>query len=348
MVSKNVLKTLQLYYGNLDSSAAILDEDFSLYWSTDEPLFKAFTDVFEKPEKLPIINKTIISLIINGIRTGFIITPCFRSKNCVGCYICQKIESDSVCELLRATEISDVFISQIGSIQAAVNSIININQLVSERLGSRDYIHNQVDLMKRQLFYANKILVENSNVNLLFTSPAGTFYKKDSVDVGDLLQELCSEISRVISKSDRKLVYAANLSRPSAQISERCFMTAFMNIIRNAVYSSPERSSLQVTAVSSNGEIEIQIKSKLSLEKKEKLFESPVFSQSLIKKLIREGCGGTCEFSSGEDNEEIVRFVFPSENNSKQALKSNTVKYIDERVNIVHLYINEIIDNENE
>lgn len=345
MVNENNFKILQGYLSHLSTPAAILDEDLSIYWSTDDALFDQFIKSLEKP-KQPIKSETVLSYVIDGGRTAFFLSPVFKSKKKIGCYTCIARGLNDCISLTRSTSMSEVLLGYIETFRTSINNIVNINQLARESLDEGN-LQDPADILRRQTYYANKALATSSNVCYLFSSPLDNRFKKYATDLGDVLDDVCAELEAEISKSGRHVNYSTVGRCSTAAINDKQFVFVIMNAVQNALLFSPAKTNIGISVINCKKECEIQIKHEPSKNPRvTELFDECALSQEVIKKIVNADFKGKCEFLTDDEGLEILRIQIPASPRNDDIFKASAPVYKSERYNTIHIFIDEIIDNE--
>ena len=343
MISDSTLKSIQNYLSCQNGINAIVDLDFSVIWESSEGFLENL-DLNPVCALLPIQHQQIFSLNHNGSHLSLSVIPIYRSKKQIGAYTVKILTEEENMERLNATSLNSSLRQNYEIIQYELNNTINLNQLALDKS-----TEDNTELLIRQASSINRMLVCNTNL-LAVASLNNNAARRSLVSITDILDDVASELKKEMEVSERKLAFRNSDCRLCAEVYEKSFVLAFMNLVHYALIYAPLNSKISISVKADKEKISIAISN--SVKEQSAVFERNAQAEICMDtayRLVKSDCGGFVETNT-TNSRMITKIILKriSDRTEPKSLDASYKDYIAGKFQPVHLFVNEIIKNEKE
>ena len=340
MLSESGIKKIQSYLSIQNGFTAILDLDFNVLWES-RPDFLQYLDLSAIKNALPIEEEMFFPIQYGSEKFSADVIPVFRSKKQIGGYTIKIIGEKEAMKSFRATSLNEHFRRNYELLQYELSNIVNLNQLAVENADKKNHLlHRQMNCIYRMLICSTNLIAESS------ASENATFLRL--CNVSEILSNIVSELQKEMELSERTLIFVNKKKNLFARLYDNSFVLAFMNLFHNIlVYASP-KAEITLGTDADEQDIIITLCSKIRSDGAySNRAEQADFCLATAQRVIEEDCGGILEISRTNSQQHAKIILKKSaRQNAPTALNSSCKDYISGKLKPVHLFVNELIENE--
>lgn len=333
--------------GRSAKKTAILDLNFSLLWTNDKDFFGTSFNLLDRTSEIidtPIKRERIISVRNNGKTMCAELLPIIDGVD-VKCYLLSMQTTENLLNMISHSQLSESSINVVNVLKSDLNRIISIAGMLEGQFEERKMV-DEASLIKRQLTSAERMLTNCNNlIDLLEYDVIKP--KENLIYVSEVLESIYYETQKCLSSIKRLIDFSKPEEDALINFNEKKFTSAVMNLIQNALLYSPPKSSIGLRLTYEKGQAVIRITNTFLSEQKSAydIVERANVGKRVAAKLVSE-CNGTVSFYA-TDNTVTSEIMLPIINGEVTGrLSSSFDDFIAERYKPVHLFLNEIIENE--
>lgn len=348
MISKNFLNCVISFLSRLERRSAIIDSDGSFIWSNDSESLQN-DSVKEKINNLiPTETEKALILHIDGRPSMFALTPYFRSKKIIGCYLLIKTSEASS---RLDEEFNNTLTNTLSCMKSEISNIISINALMSVPLKNGVVDNEQMlSYLDRQSAFTDRALMIYTNAKIFSDICLDKEYPPQVLKLTSLVGDVCDEIKKSLESVPRKVNVYLTDEAAMARINSRLFTLAFVNAFHNAMLYSPKNSEIDIKVKVEDNFCWVSIENETgSFDECATYFDRVGMGRKIMKRIIEANYKGQCVFEDG-DEKSVTVFKIPlvSEEKAESKFSSSTTSYLSERFKPVQLFVNDAIRRESE
>lgn len=340
MLSESSMKKIQSYLSIQNGFTAIMDLDFNVLWESN-PDFLQYLDLSVIKEALPIEEESFFPIQYGSERLSADVIPVFRSKKQIGGYTIKIIGEKEAMKSFRATSLNEHFIRNYELLQYELSNVINLNQLAAENTDEKNHLlHRQMNCIYRMLICSTNLIADSS------ASGNRDFLRL--CNVSELLSGVISELQKEMELSEKTLIFVNRKKNLYAEIYENSFVLAFMDLFHNILVYASRKAEITLTLDADEQSIIITLCSKIKNDTAgNDRIEQANFCIATAQRVIEEDCGGTLEISRTNSQQHAkITLKKATRQSMPTALNSSCKDYISGKLKPVHLFVNELIENE--
>lgn len=340
MLSESSMKQIQHYLSIQNGFTAIMDLDFNSLWESS-PNFLQYLDLSAVKEALPIEKESFFSIQYGSEKFSADVIPVFRSKKQIGGYTIKIISEKEAMKRFRTTSLNEHFKRNHELLQYELSNIISLNQLAAENPSEKNLIlRRQMNCIYRMLICSTNLIADSS------ASGNRSFFKL--CNVSELLGGIVTELQKEMELSEKTLIFVTKKKNLYAELYDNSFVLAFMNLFHNILVYASAKAEITLTADADEDNIIITVCSKIkSGPISDSRAEQAGFCLATAQRIFEEDCDGTMEISRTNSRQNaIITIKREAHKSVPKTLNSSCKDYISGKLKPVHLFVNELIENE--
>lgn len=335
-----------LFNSRSSKKIAVLDLNFNALWTNSEDFFGKGFNLLEHTEEIisPSPKEQVISLRANGKNHSAQLLPIMEGIDTI-CYLLTVQTTDQLLEMINHSQLSEKSVNVVNVLKSDLNRIISIAGILEGQFEERK-MADEADLIKRQLTSAERMLTNCNNlIDLLEYETQNP--RENIISISDTLESIYFETQKCLSAVKRLIDFSRPENDVLVNFNEKKFTSAVMNLIQNALLYSPPKSTIGLKLTYEGGQAVIRITNTFLSEHKSvyDIVERASIGKRVAAKLVSE-YGGSVSFYA-TDNTVTAEIDLPIVNSGNPVrLSSSFDDFIAERYKPLHLFLNEIIENE--
>ncbi len=300
MAPTQLIKSLPGFLSSVGGISAIYDEHLNIFWTDSSKFFDNY-DVGDLKEKLPIKEEILSSMVVNGEKMAFVITPIYKSKYAVIGYVFRLVTAAELYPLANKCVISD-YAGEIGENYS--RDIEKIKEL-NEKLKADISLKNNEALLQKVLAeqerYISSLCSEIENNKLLFVKEKNN----RNCNITDLVNILCNQLSNYYKGIQRKIVTQIDKKKYFKSFDYGIYAIAFMTLIKYHTLTCPLKGGINISGgYFEKGMYGVTIKTKKNLRLSGEELKRYEYCRDFAKKIFVYDLDG--QFGTDETDKYLI------------------------------------------
>lgn len=326
MAPSQLIKSLPGFLASKGGISAIYDEHLNIYWADESNFFQNY-DVEDLKQKLPIKEEILSSMVVNGEKMAFVITPIYKSKYAVVGYVFKLVTAAELYPLASKCLISDYTGEISENYSRAIEKIKKLNEKLKASVSLKN---NGIALNKyldEQERYISSLCSQIENNKLLFVKDKNN----RNCNITDLVNILCKQLSDYYKGIQRKIVTQIDTKKYFKSFDYGIYAIAFMTLIKFHTLTCPLKGGINITGgYFEKGMYGVTIKTKKNLQLSDEEMKRHEYFRYLAKKIFVFDLDG--QFSTDETDKYLISVakVPALKKNRGNIIELNSADYLSE------------------